>query len=209
MGGVELLDSDGSGSAAGRWRAWAKGEVIRCAVFASRLPGFALLLIGSYAIGLGSNELATTRVMMDWVDPMHAPSSTWAAMNGLVVCGLLLVTTPRLRTGPDLVAVTGAVWTVACTAVFSWVRYAAEFWFPDRQCRFSSCWPGVYQPAAIAAPVVVSAGLLVVVMATVGRRRSWLVRALWPTGVFVVLTLVQVAVWERYVVPFFHTAPRF
>ena len=208
MARVELLDSEGSATTAGRWRAWAGGEVMRWAVFASRLPGFVLLLMGSYAIGLGANELAKTRVMMDWVDPMHAPSRTWAATNGLIVCGLLLVTTPRLRTGSDLVAVFGAVGMFACTAVFSWVRYAAEFWFPDRQCRFSSCWPGAYQPVAIAAPVMV-AGLLVVVMATVGRRRSWSVRAFWPAGVFVVLTLVQVAVWERYIVPFFHAAPRF
>lgn len=44
-------------------------------------------------------------------------------------------------------------------------------------------------------------------MATAGRRRSWRTRSLVPAGTCIVLSLVQAATWERFLLPFFDAPP--
>lgn len=128
-------------------------------------------------------------------------------MAGLSAVGLVLITRPsRWFSSVDLVALFGAAWTLGSTVLFSWFFYGLEFWDPNRRCRYRSCWPGAYPPLLVAAPLVVAC-LLVATMATLGSRRGWRARALVPVGVYVILSIVQVGTWKRFVLPLFMSPP--
>lgn len=192
----------------GGLRAWLKEEVIRLAVLGSRVPGLLVLLVASFWAAVGSSTyLGKVFVTGGGVMEPTGSSSEWAGMTGLSAVGLVLITRPsRWFRSVDLVGLFGAGWALGWTVLFSWFFYSLEFWDPERRCQYRSCWPGACQAILVAAPLGVAC-LLVVAMATFGCRRSWHVRALFPVGAYVALTVVQVGTWERFVLPLFTSPP--
>jgi hypothetical protein len=206
VAGVDVVDA-GEGRTTARWRAWLTLEVRRLAAVAARLPGLLVLLASSYWTAVGSAHLGTVLATQSGASATLAPSTSWAAMVALTAGGFLMVTRPSRSIQPvELGALVGACWTLGWTALMSWFFYSVQFMDPDSRCQYPFCWPGAYQALAVAAPLA-TACLLVIAMATAGRRFRWRVRALVPAGIYVVLTLVQVGIWERFVLPLFNGPP--
>jgi hypothetical protein len=203
---VDVLDA-GVRRTTASWWAWMRLEVGRLGVLASRLPGLLVLLASSYWTGVGSAHLGTVLITNSGASATLVPSSSWTAMVALTAGGLWMITRPSRSTqSVDLVALFGACWTLGWTTLMSWFSYSVQFMDPDTRCQYPSCWPGAYQPLAVATPLTVAC-LLVIAMATAGRRLRWRVRVLVPIGSYVVLTLVQGGTWERFVLPLFNGPP--
>jgi len=174
------------------------------------VAGLLLLVVGTWWIGFGSAQLGTVLLtQVDVVSDTIAPSASWGVLVVTTALGLLLCTGPPAWVGRvDALQLVGAAWALGCVAVFSALGSGFEFTGPDSHCVYASCWPGRYQQLAITAPLIVAC-LLMVVMATACRRLSWWFRGLLPAVMFAVLTVVQVAVWDRFVIPLFNAPPPF
>ena len=182
-------------------------EATRLAVLASRVPGLLVLLVSAYWTGVGTSAYLGTVLLTGGVSEPRASLLEWVLMTSVGALGLVLITRPsRWFRSIDYVALFGAVWTLVWTALITTFSYSLELSDPDRRCRYPSCWPGFYQPLSITAPLAVGC-LLVVVVSTAGRRRSWRIRALIPAGVYVVLNLALAGLWEDFFLPLFDAPP--
>jgi hypothetical protein len=92
-------------------------------------------------------------------------------------------------------------WTLAGTALSS-----MYFWGPDDRCTYASCWPLHQQIAAILAPGVLTA-IVMIVMALLINRLAWWIRTLVPAVVWVAVLVVQHVVWVNYLLPLFQASP--
>lgn len=174
------------------------------------VAGFLFLLVGAWWIGFGNAQLGTVLLtQVGVVSQTLAPSPSWAVLTGLTGGGLLLLTSPRVWVGAvDWAKLLGAGWALGWTLLLSFFSSAFEFTGPQARCVYSSCWPRGYQELAIASPLL-TACLVMVVMATAGRRLAWWWRAATPAVTFVALTVLQVQVWDRLAVPFLSGPPPF
>lgn len=208
LSSVEPRESDRKiGRSTGSSRVWLKSEVTRLAVLASRVPGLLVLLVSAYWTGVGTSAYLGTVYMTGGVTEPRASSLEWVVMTSVGAVGLMLIARPsHWFRSVDYVALFGAVWTLGWTALITLFFYNLEFSDPDRHCRYPSCWPGAYQPLAITASLAVAC-LLVVMVSTAGRRRSWRVRALIPASVYVVLNLALAGLWKDFFLPLFNAPP--
>lgn len=172
--------------------------------------GFSMLLAAAVWVGFAKAGLATVLTTRpEVVSETTAPGGSWVPLVLCTVLGLVL-TTGRLPRGGriDLVQVGAATWTLVWLAICTWLGTGWELTDQDVRCSYRSCWPQHYQEAALAAPLLVACTLMYV-MATLGRRRPWWPRALVPSLAFLVLSIVQVAIWDRFAVPTFASPPPF
>lgn len=171
--------------------------------------GFALTLAGSIWIGLAAADLSIVWLTRDGVlEPVATTTHFSRAMRALVTAiGLFLLTLPRrwVVLG-DLAQLFGAVWTLGWLALSSTLFSGAEFTDPSRQCVYDSCWPRGYQELAIATPLMVAC-LLMIAMASLGRQQPQWIRGLVPAGAFLLLMIVQAAIWDPIMIPFFNAPP--
>lgn len=187
---------------------------------ASWLPvvaAMALTFVGALWIGIGRAGLAAvsvTREGLTYSAQGSALSQTVA--TGLTAAGLVLFTGYRRRAvgKVDGVALVGGVWVLGWVGLISEFSSGIEFGGPQYMggpvdtCVYASCWPASYQGTAIAAPTIVAV-LAAAAMATIGRRTSWCIRAAVPAAVLIVLTLLQVTIWNSTIIPLFEGPPPF
>lgn len=170
-----------------------------------------LTFMCAYWIGIGRVGLG--QVSLTRVDRMYKTESSMVSRAVLAVvtaAGLALFTGYRRRRAGqvDGVALLGGAWVLGWVAFFASILSGLELSGPQYKCLYPSCWPRGYQGLAIATPIIVAV-LVMAVMATLGRRAPWWVRAALPAVVFVVLTIVQAAIWDSAVIPFFDRPPPF
>lgn len=170
-----------------------------------------LTWVGAVWIGIGGQGLAAVSVTRADLTYSAQGSVTWLAVNtALTAAGIALFT--GYRRSPvgrvDGVALAGGVWTLGWVGLLSAFSSGFEFGGPTYPggppdtCVYASCWPGGYQGVALALPVI-TAVVVAAVLATLGRHKRWWIRAVLPGVVLIILTAVQVAVWESTVIPFF------
>lgn len=169
--------------------------------------GMVLSWAGAVWVGLGAADLSTVWLTRDGVlEPSATTTHLSRAIRSFVTAvGLFLVTLPRrwLALG-DLAQLCGAFWTLGWLALGSSI--SAEFTDPSRQCVYDSCWPQGYQELAIATPLMVAC-VLMIWMASLGRRQPQWIRGLVPAGAFLLLMIVQAVIWDSIMIPFFNTPP--
>ena len=172
--------------------------------------GLGLSFVGAFWVGFGGAQLGhVLTTQRDVVSQTLAPSWTWAVLTVLTAVGLGLLARPGPPEGrPRTVAVVGAVWTLGWVAVFSFVGAQFERTGPQARCVHASCWPYGWQELAVALPLL--AGCLALLgTGVVGRRGPRALAGVTPAATYLVLTLVQLALWEGVVVPFLGAPPLF
>lgn len=171
------------------------------------IAGTLLAFVGAYWVGLGSAQLGhvwITRVGS--VDRTLAPTPSWAVLTAMTAAGLALLTGPRAWVGRvDPVSLVGGVWTLGWLAMFSDFKSNWEL-TGTAHCVYASCWPRGWQELAVAAPLGIGC-LALVVMVAFGRRVPRWVRAAVPASLFVVLAVVQVAIWDGVIIPVLNGPP--
>ena len=75
-----------------------------------------------------------------------------------------------------------------------------------RTCVYKGCWPLYWQDAAIACPLALTV-IIMVILAIGGRRINFWVRALVPSVVYAVTTVLLALIWKPYLLPFFLFSP--
>lgn len=171
--------------------------------------GYLMLLVAAGWVGLTKAGLATVlTTQVDVVSDTTAPSGPWGLMVICTAVGAVLATGSRawVEGRVDVLQLGAAAWTLICLGGCTCLGTGWEFTGPDSHCVYRSCWPRGYQEALLALPLMATC-VLMLVMATLGRSRPWWWRALIPALAFVVLSVVQVAVWDRFVVPILNAPP--
>src|SRR5699024_3805618 len=137
-------------------------------------------------------------------------SNSWTQYIPVTVLGLCLSVLPKR---PWFLSGVGqaccGLYLFGVTWFFIWVD-TSNFEEPEQQygpdCYYHSCWPADAQWYVVAAPVPLTA-VAMLLMATVFRRRHWVWRMLIPIVTFLVATLVQVLVWDPWIVPWLAGPP--
>lgn len=168
--------------------------------------GALLGVLGAMWIGAGEGGLGQALLThSDLASETTAPSPTWATMSMVNALALsLLVGRPRGRGGGrvDWIAVAGALWVVMWLVLLSVLRMAFAMSDTDAVCVRAGCWPHGWQEFAVAVPL--GAGALTLLgVGLVSRTWPWWLRRGLPAGVYIILTIVQLAIWDRFVIPFF------
>lgn len=128
-------------------------------------------------------------------------------MHGRDDLGLTLLATPRAWITPiDWLQLLGSGWILGWVYLFSDFRSQAEFTGSRLPCTYASCWPQGYQETATSIPIV-CAVITMILMATLGRKLRWSQRATVPSITFVILTIAQLIVWDRLLIPFLNAPP--
>ncbi|MFG1911666.1 hypothetical protein [Kribbella sp. NPDC048928] len=189
--------------------------------------------IGLVAFGWASAGLNTYLMVVDprgGSDPRKALDLTWAAI--VVWLSLTLVAAaglPRRRgsdqsgarplqgrtpwvqarggAGAAVVQLFGGLVVIGGTLLGYFLSHPYTFGGPDTPCAYTSCWPLRPQAVALTAPGVV-AGLVMIVMAFLVNRRPWWFRAATPAATWLLLLLLQYAIWDPYLLPVFQGPPR-
>lgn len=130
----------------------------------------------------------------------RAPSLSWITFTLVLAAALALLAGPRPAGRVSIAAVAGAVWTLFWVWTFSLLGSGWELSGPQVTCVRDGCWPHGWQELAVAAPLLVGTLALLVLGLVGGQTRAWVRRAL-PPALFVVLAIIQVALWESVVVP--------
>lgn len=174
------------------------------------VAGLALSFVGAFWVGFGGAQLGhVLTTQRDVVSRTLAPSWTWVLLTAVTAAGLWLLSWPGARgPRPRAVAALGASWTVGWLAVLSFVGAQFEHTGPQARCTYSACWPYGWQELLVAAPLLVGC-LVLLATVVLGRRGPRSLALVAPAATFVVLTLVQAALWERVVVPFLAGQPPF
>ncbi|WP_055483193.1 hypothetical protein [Sphaerimonospora mesophila] len=138
--------------------------------------------------------------------PTLAPTPSWAVLTAVTAAGLALFTGPRAWVRwADPVSLAGGIWTLGWLALFSYLESNFEL-TGTAHCVYASCWPLGWRELAVAAPLGLGC-LALLVIGTLGRRAPGWVRAAVPASLFVVLAVVQVAIWDGVVVPVLNGPP--
>ena len=173
------------------------------------VAGLTFVLIGAAWYGINGGQLATVFV----TDPhivtrTEAPTIEWVLVTLLSAAGVAMLTssTGQGEIAIDPVQLFGSLWAIGSVAGLSRLGSMFEFTGPDRRCTYASCWPGIYQGAAMAAPMLM-AGVSMAVTAMIGRRCALWVRVVFPAVVLIVMAVVQLLIWDRVAVPFFDGPP--
>lgn len=165
--------------------------------------GLGLSFVGAFWVGSGGAQLGhVLTTQRNVVSQTLAPSWTWALLTAVTTAGLWLCAGARSSARrPGMVAVVGAAWTLGWLALFSFVGAQFEHTGPAARCVHASCWPYGWQELAVALPLLLGC-LVLLGTGVVGRRGSRAPGGLTPAATYLVLTLVQLALWEDVVVPF-------
>lgn len=198
---IAVVDSASTGTPAARPSRW---NLVTAAL------ALVLTVLGAFWTGFGGAYLGRVLVTQRGVVSLTlAPSLPWAVLALLTALGLLLLTSPRGWVGRvDPVGVFGALWTLAWLVGLSAAGSVFALSGPQAHCVYAGCWPRGWQELLAGAPLV-AAALLVLGMATAGRRMARPVRAVLPAVVYLALTVVQVAVWDGLFVPVLDGPPPF
>lgn len=146
--------------------------------------------------GAGLAEVSLTRV--DVVGPTTAPSPSWALFTVVNAAGLALLA-GRSRVGRvDVVAALGGLWILGWLGITSVLGSGWELTGPDVDCVRPGCAPQGIEELLVGAPLAVAA-LALLTLGLVGARER--VARAAPPLVYVVLAVLQVAVWDDVVVP--------
>jgi hypothetical protein len=189
--------------------------------------------IGLLAFGWASAGLNTYLMVVDprgGSDPRKDLDLTWAAivvwlsLTLLAAAGLprrrgsdrsdarpLQGRTPWLQAragvGAAIVQLFGGLIVIGGTLLGYVLFHPYTFGGTDTPCAYASCWPLRPQAVALTVPGVV-AGLVMIVMAFLVNRRPWWVRAGAPAVIWLLLLLLQYAIWDPYLLPVFQGPPR-
>lgn len=174
-------------------------------VTAGAAVGFLLTFVGTFWMGFGGAELARVWYTGKFVDPTTAPTLVGTVCAVATTVGLGLLAAPRAWVRHWL-QLLGGCWTLGWVYLFSDFASQAEFTGSEPPCVHTACWPQGYHEFAVAVPLVIAV-VTMGVTATVGRRLRWWLRAAVPSLTFVVLTIVQLALWDRAVIPFLSAPP--
>jgi hypothetical protein len=172
--------------------------------------GSLMLLIAAGWVGFSKAGLATVlTTRLDVVSETTAPRGSWAPVVLCTVAGLVLTTNRLVESSRvDIMQIGAATWTLVWLSICTSLGTGWEFTSSDSHCVYRSCWPYHYQETAIAAPLLITC-VSMYVMAILGRHNRWWIRALVPSLTFIALCLLQVAFWNRFIVPFFNSPPPF
>lgn len=173
--------------------------------------GHTLTLNGALSIATvqyGLGRASVTKAGLIYQEDASAISRVVSV--GLFAIGLGLFTGHRRNVVQrvDGVALADAAWTIAWLGILAPLPSGFEYGGTANPCLYADCWPRGFQELAIVSPAVVAV-ISMIAMATLGRRKAWWLRASVPAGLFVVLSVVQIAAWDMYVVPLFDRPPPF
>ena len=132
---------------------------------------------------------------------------SWFAWVLLCTASFALVAAPKPKFKVDVLPIVLAIWIVHI--VPSAVSFSSSFQFAMprlRTCVYKGCWPLYWQDAAIACPLALTV-IIMVILAIGGRRINFWVRALVPSVVYAVTTVLLALIWKPYLLPFFLFPP--
>ncbi|MFG1911664.1 hypothetical protein [Kribbella sp. NPDC048928] len=176
-----------------------------------------LLAFGWAAAGL--NYYLTTVDPRGGADSGKPVDLTWLAIVAWLLLTLVASTgLPRRSAGGGLrrarggggaaaVQLIGGLVVIGGTLLAYVVSHPYGFGGPDIPCTYASCWPQRPQAVGLTVPGL-AAGAASVVMALLVDRCSWLTRAVVPAALWVVLLVLQNAIWDPYLLPILQGPPR-
>lgn len=165
------------------------------------VTGTLLAVVGTFWLAFGGGELGhASLTRADLASRTLAPSVNWIAFTMILATALALLAGPRPAGRVSLASIAGAVWTLFWVWTFSVLGSGWELSGPHVTCVREGCWPQGWQELAVAAPLVVGSFALLVLGLVGGQTPAWVRRGL-PPVLFLVLAIVQVALWESDVVP--------
>jgi hypothetical protein len=112
---------------------------------------------------------------------------------------------PRALPGVISQALAGISVIISTLLGYAFV-HALFFAKPEYKCVPASCWPLRQQIIVLAIPAIAT-GVLTILVAVFGRRRSWRIRALSPPIAWLILLAVQHFVWYSWLLPVFSGSP--
>lgn len=182
--------------------------------FFRRLVGVLALYIALLTLSIGGFLLAFTHAGLASVsattggrDPTLAPNVYWLVVVGLMALGMVLTCSKDdAQEGFDVAQFLGAVALLSFTGIGSAIIASnLSMVGTSLTCPYSGCWPRGYQELLTTFPVIVSS-LAMIVMSFM-QKSAWKIRAFVPVGVFLVLVLLQLAVWDSVVKPVLFAPP--
>ena len=172
--------------------------------FIQLLVAFSFTVAAACWIGLGDAGLPTNSLVRPALIYPGADIKTWLIMLVVVAAGLGLWFTPTsllMNHRTDFVQLVGAV--ISALLVLSFLPFVSGFEFSDpaNSCVYETCWPQPYQEILMSAPVFLTS-LVMAICGVIGSRLQLLVRVALPISVYVLLAILQYAVWQPLILPF-------
>lgn len=179
--------------------------------FIQIFAGYLILFIGGLYIGITNAGLDTVSLASPGrIADNPTQTTTWIAMVLATAFGIGLCSSTRFSTWLRIDA-----WQLAAAALFAggtlylaFFTSSLGFLDPDTQCAYASCWPRPYQEFLIAAPTFLAAASMSL-FAVKGQGVAWWIRSTVPAVIFLLLSVIQFAVWDSLILPILSASPPF
>ncbi len=176
--------------------------------FLGGVISFVLCTVLVGLMGIGDSGLSYVR-MTELHSVIHgtAPSTEWVTLIVLLAVGFAIAP----------VRSEDWTWFVSFRPVFAvWLSFiwclgthfgsSLEFIDPSRSCVYPTCWPVPVQNILAGLPILLACGIIF--FTDIFRRPiNPYMRAVVPSIVFVVSSIIQVLVWDSYVAPWLAGPP--